>query len=1006
MGNARHPTPQKLDILLQGLLSYSLFSVSFNLSDPAQLVYNQPSHRDKSMEYVDPAVGIVNCLGAPVCKYLRYHRKLNDYVRHFNRIRDELKSKMEDIELQLKAELLHPLGKMPKKGVQNWLDKAKVMIVEAHGVENKVSNGRYLCRTCNGKLVDDKTREMQTFLDKAPNTSETLVIDGPSIGLPLPTSELVGGKAVREEIWQCLMQEEVSMIGVWGMGGVGKTTIMKHIHNDLLKETSFNKVIWITISKEFNVIKLQDNIASVLNSKEDLAREEDKVKRAAILSEMLKKTGKYVLILDDVWDKFSSEEVGIPELSSSNGCKMVLTTRSKQVCNRMGCKDIPVALLSEEEALILFLNKVGPNIVHSQSLMPTLRLIVNECARLPLTVVVVAGTLKGEDDPRTWKVALKELKDRIGMVEGAEAEVIERLKFSFDHLKDEKVKRCFLHCALYPEDFEIKKDELIECWMDEGFIDEMDTRQDMKDKGHVILKRLEDNCLLENVIDVFNRPYVKMHDAVREMALYITGMNPRYMIRAGMQLDKLPKEEEWRADIEKVSLMENSISEIPEDMSPPNCQLLATLLLQKNPIETIPNAFFANMPHLSVVNLSWTYIESLPDSISELKNLTALLLHGCIGLRQLPCLSKLQRLKKLDLYHTAIEEVPQGMDMLVDLRFLDLEDTNLKDIPAGLVSKLSRLQHLKLGNAKASVEEVMTLENLECFEGSLKDRHDFNRFVSAMQQSKKNFINYRLQVGPRFTPYDCFRAGKSVLMGEYKFCEGELFMLPLDVQELEIFSCQDLRSLNHAIPSLENAIHLRVCRIAYCKEMECVASSSRGRHPFQSLDSIKTLLPHWLLPNLQNLEEIHVSMCRQLIQILGAPTSEDEDKEILGALIKCSLPKLRELTLERLPELQSICSKRGVLVCDSLQLIRVHRCVNLKRIPPFLPLVGNGQPYAYAPPSLQISSHTQWRESLEPVLGGRMYHDGTSAMPVCERIHTLTALSVLDSAFNSFSQQQ
>ncbi|KAK8559859.1 hypothetical protein V6N13_016592 [Hibiscus sabdariffa] len=418
------------------------------------------------MKYVETTLAVINCIGAPICKYLGYHRNINDHVRNFNRIKDELNCKMEDIELQLKAELLHPLGKIPKKGVQNWLDKAKAMIVEAQGVENKVCNGRYLCRARNGKLVEEKTREMQTFLDKAPNASETLVIDGPSAGLPLPTSELVGGKAVREEIWQCLMQEEVSMIGVWGMGGVGKTTIMKHIHNDLLKEVRFDKVIWITISKEFNVIKLQDNIASVLNSKEGLAGVEDKVKRAAILSEMLKKTGKYVLILDDVWDKFSLEEVGIPELSSSNGCKMVLTTRSKQVCNRMGCKDIPVALLSEEEALILFLNKVGPNIVHSETLMPTLRLVVNECARLPLMVVVVAGTLKGEDDPRTWKIALKELKDRIGMVEGAEAEVIERLKFSFDHLKDEKVKRCFLYCALYPEDCEIKKDELINVgWM-------------------------------------------------------------------------------------------------------------------------------------------------------------------------------------------------------------------------------------------------------------------------------------------------------------------------------------------------------------------------------------------------------------------------------------------------------------------------------------------------------------------------------------------------------------
>ncbi|MFQ6641262.1 hypothetical protein Gotur_016728 [Gossypium turneri] len=270
---------------------------------------------------------------------------------------------MEDIELQLKAEFLRPLGKIPKQGVENWLKAVKEMIREAQVVENKVSNGRYLCRACNGKLVDKKTREMKEFLDKAPNASEGLAIDGPSGGLPLPTSELIGEEAVKNEIWACLMQEEVSKIGFCGMGGVGKTTIMKHIHNDLSKQQRFERVIWVTISKEFNVMKVQDNIASELEAKEYLDKEEDKLRRAAILSEKLKNAGKHVLILDDVWDKVSLEEVGILEPSGNNGCKLVLTTRLEHVCKYIGCKVIKVKPLLEEEALILFLNEVGPNIV-------------------------------------------------------------------------------------------------------------------------------------------------------------------------------------------------------------------------------------------------------------------------------------------------------------------------------------------------------------------------------------------------------------------------------------------------------------------------------------------------------------------------------------------------------------------------------------------------------------------------------------------------------------------
>ncbi|TYH74606.1 hypothetical protein ES332_D05G411600v1 [Gossypium tomentosum] len=808
------------------------------------------------------------------------------------------------------------------------------------------------------------------------------------------------------------MQEEVSKIGVWGMGGVGKTTIMKHIHNDLLKQQRFERVIWVTISKEFNVMKVQDDIAGALKLKEDWPREGDKLRRAAILSEMLKKTGKHVLILDDVWDKVSLEEVGIPEPSGGNGCKLVLTTRSEHVCKYMGCKVIKVKLLSEEEALILFLNKVGPNIVQSPTIMPTLKLVVKECAGLPLTIVVVAGTMKGEDNPLIWKNALWELKERIGKVEGVEAEVIERLKFSFDHLKDEKVKYCFLHCALYPEDFGIEKDELIECWIEEGFIDDMGTRQKMKDKGHVILKKLEDNCLLENVWS----QEIKMHDAVRDMALSITRMNPRYMIQAGSQLEELPEKVQWNPDIEKVSLMCNSISEISIDVLPTKCQLLTTLLLQNNPIKKIPYSFFTNMPCLSVLNLSFTKIESLPNSISELKNLTTLLLRGCSELRDLPCLSMLQELKKLDISRTIIGKVPEGMDILMKLRYLDLGVHTLKEIPAGLLPKLVHLQHLSfyLHNNKTSLkaEEMEPLKKLECFTGRFEDIGELNKFISSMQQSKKNLIKYYLQVGSYFVGAT---RDKKVTIGGVQNWEDELIMHPIKIQELNILHCDYSRNLVDDNSSFKNAIDLRVCRIYNCKGIECVVSlssfASSSAHPFQSLEvlnlrglpklsalimkdagigsattstlspsatfshlkeitidicsSMKTLLPHWLLPNLQNLEKIHVEACSQLVEILGAATSEVEEKGS-DALIKFHLPKLRELELWFLPNLKSLCSKSGVMVCDSLQLIQVFGdCDKLKRIPPFVPLVGNGQPFAYAPPSLTIRSSTEWWESLE-----------------------------------------
>ncbi|KAK5834122.1 hypothetical protein PVK06_017996 [Gossypium arboreum] len=423
-----------------------------------------------------------------------------------------------------------------------------------------------------------------------------------------------------------------------------------------------------------------------------------------------------------------------------------------------------------------------------------------------------------------------------------------------------------------------------------------------------------------------------------------------------------------------------------------------------------------SMPCLSVLNLSFTKIESLPNSISELKNLTTLLLGGCHELRDLPCLSMLQELKKLVLSGTKIEEVPEGMDMLIKLRYLDLGVSTLKEIPAGLLPKLVHLQHLSffVNNKKISLktEEIEPLKKLECLTGRFKDISEFNKFISSMQQSKKNLIKYYLQLGSYIM--GCGR-DKTVTIGGVHNWEGELIMHPIEIQQLNITHCDYLRSLVHDNSSFENAIDLRVCRIWFCKEIECVVSlssfASSSAHPFQSLEvlelqalpklsalimkdagigsattstlapsatfshlkqidvygcsSMKTLLPQWLLPNLQNLEEISVESCDELVEILGAETSEVEEKGS-DALIKFHLPKLRELKLWILPNLKSICSKSGVMVCDSLQFILVRgSCNKLKRIPPFVPLVGNGQPYAYAPPSLNIFSSTEWWESLE-----------------------------------------
>ncbi|KAK9288053.1 hypothetical protein L1049_016499 [Liquidambar formosana] len=229
---------------------------------------------------------------------------------------------------------------------------------------------------------------------------------------------------------------------------------MQQIDNKLLNETNkFDNLFWVTVSKVLDVIKLQDCIASKFAV--SLSQCEDETTRVARLFVELTEKKRYVLILDDLWEAFELKNVGIPEPTSANGCKIVITTRSLDVCRNMECKGIKMELLSEDEAWNLFLDKVGHSVLLTPSLEATMKLVAEECACLPLAIIMIARSMKGVVDEYEWRNALEELRKATGGLTNME-KVLEQLKYSYFCLRDEKFQHCLLYCALYPEDLKSK----------------------------------------------------------------------------------------------------------------------------------------------------------------------------------------------------------------------------------------------------------------------------------------------------------------------------------------------------------------------------------------------------------------------------------------------------------------------------------------------------------------------------------------------------------------------
>ncbi|KAI6683026.1 hypothetical protein NL676_028939 [Syzygium grande] len=269
--------------------------------------------------------------------------------------------------------------------------------------------------------------------------------------------EKMVGKAFQrntKKILEHLVGNQMSQLGIYGMGGVGKTTIMVHVHNKLLEKPDYGHVLWITVSQDFNIQRLQDTLGMELGL--GILQEKDVRKRAAMLCDCLTKRGKSTIILDDVWERFDLKEVGIPV--RADGIKLVLTTRSFEVCRQMHCQEmIKIEPLSHIEAESLFLEKLGSEVALNLETKSVVKSIVEECAGLPLAVITMARSMQGVTDVFEWKDSLEKLKESdLGQTD-MEKEVLMKLEFSYNRLRNHEVQQCFLSCALYPEDERIDK---------------------------------------------------------------------------------------------------------------------------------------------------------------------------------------------------------------------------------------------------------------------------------------------------------------------------------------------------------------------------------------------------------------------------------------------------------------------------------------------------------------------------------------------------------------------
>lgn len=844
---------------------------------------------------------------------------------NYKRLRQEgkkLKAIRDAIEAEMSRDKITP-------ATREWIVKVKMIEGEVRDLKTKYKNEmghpwrlvRIWGYPTLGVEMKEKYNQVHSLCGEGNLIREELDAE-----LPEPVRKRHAAKieensslhAAVQDLLSFLEDEQIRRIGVWGTVGTGKTTIMQNLNNHEQIGKMFDITIWVTVSKEWTIEKLQDAIMRRL--KLDMEHFADIEENARRISEELKEK-KYLLLLDEVQDFI--DLTAVMEIHNNLDSKVVLASRSRCVCYDMDADElINVKKLSPADAWNMFQEKVGYPI-SSPLIKPIAEQVVKECDGLPLLIDRIGRTFrKKRKNVYLWRDGLNRLRRWDSVKTEGMDEVLDFLKFCYDEL-DENKKDCFLYGALYPEECEIYIDYLLECWNAEGFIHDVDFAdtnvfRDARDKGHAILDALIDVSLLERCD---KKKCVKMNKVLRKMALKISSQSngSKFLVKPSLGLQHLPDRKEWE-DASRISLMDNQLRALPELLQ---CHNLLTLLLQRNNgLIVIPELFFDSMRNLRVLDLHGTGIKSLPPSISNLISLKGLYLNSCPCLIQLPPnIKELEELEVLDIRGTKLNLLQ--IRSLVWLKCLRISLSGFfmgfrTQRQLGSISVFVSLEEFCVDDdlsgqcwdevLKIAMEEVVTLKKLTSLRFCFPTVDFLKLFVQRSPVwNKDSFFTFQFCVGYQGRTYSqILESSDYPSYNSLKLVNGE-GLHPVIAEVLKVTHAFKLVNHKGVLTlsdfGLNNMENMLVCSVEGCHEITTIIYGDR------MTSSV-----------VKNLEVLHINNALRLRSIWE------------GSIPHGSLAQLISLTLTKCPELKKIFSNGMIQQLPELQYLKVEECHQIEEI--------------------------------------------------------------------------
>ncbi|KAM7488904.1 hypothetical protein LguiB_026388 [Lonicera macranthoides] len=504
-----------------------------------------------------------------------------------------------------------------------------------------------------------------------------------------------------------LVNQDHRVVSIFGMGGLGKTTLAKKVYHHPDVRCHFDSFAWVCISQVWEKTDVLKGILIELIPKQ--TPEIKQMRDAELVKHLyeIQQQKKCLVVLDDVWSNNVWDTIQPAFPDGDTGCRILLTTRKKEVAchiDRCGFHH-QLGFLNREESWQLLVKKAFPGRRDTDPRVETQlekkgKEMLERCGDVPLAIVAVGGLLVNRHTLDEWEKVHHSLDRYLKRGEGFNPQdqksVQQVLALSYNDLPYQ-LKSCFLYLGNFQEDFKVSTKKLFLLWIAEGLVvpEDRENEETMMDVAKRYLGELAQRSMVQVESSNENwwggiserRGTCRLHDLMRELCLSkrkgedfqshgnvhdsssaSTGITKtrKLAIYFGLGID-LPNLKEFKLlrvlDFEGFDFGEKRI---PEGIG----KLIHLKYLSFRGCNNckLPSSI-GNLQFLQILDISGCYNISIPNVLWKLESLRHLYLSLGMDTNEKLTLDGLSRLEILENFYT-ITCVPKDLFTLPKLRIL------------------------------------------------------------------------------------------------------------------------------------------------------------------------------------------------------------------------------------------------------------------------------------------------------------------------------------------------